>query len=483
MLRAEFDPLGSCIPLRRSNSSEEPKSPSSKSGETRGKAAGVMARLSAAISHRKLLVFFCINVANLGCHAVYSVLAAFFPQEAKAKGISDDGVGVIFASFAGVIFVCSPCAGRLMTKHGKVLVYLWGLLCVSASTICFAGASIVPSGWAFYNFCLIMRLLQGVGSALEETAAYAIIADVEPDRVSLFLGICEISTGVGYMIGPPLGGLLFSIGGFSLPFLVLGLMLLPTAALMYTYLPLDRIGTKDNESTVVKDVPLRALLRNPQIVVIGVTAMLANSDYAFLEPTLGDHSRESGLAETPDYIGVLFSVASISYTVSCPIIGILAQRERFGPRPMIVAGLLLQVLGFLLIGPTPLLRLKSLHTGQLMVSLIFFGVGESMSMTPVMDDMLHSCGDAADAAVNSLSSLMASSFSLGQMLGPLIGSGLTSRVGFPWACTVMAMMLLMHTACVMAVDVWSPRARMKGAGYTELSVMNAIVPSPESSDD
>lgn len=49
-------------------------------------------------------------------------------------------------------------------------------------------------------------------SALEETAAYAIIAEIEQDRVSLFLGICEISTGVGYMIGPPLGGLLFFIG-------------------------------------------------------------------------------------------------------------------------------------------------------------------------------------------------------------------------------------------------------------------------------
>lgn len=122
-----------------------------------------MARSSAGLSHRRLLVFFCINIANLGCHAVYSVLAAFFPQEAKAKGTSDDGVGIIFASFAAVIFLCSPFAGRLMTKHGKVMVYLWGLLCVSISTISFAAASIVPSGWPFYAFCLIMRLLQGVG--------------------------------------------------------------------------------------------------------------------------------------------------------------------------------------------------------------------------------------------------------------------------------------------------------------------------------
>ena len=36
------------------------------------------------------------------------------------------------------------------------------------------------------------------------------------------LGVCEISTGLGYMIGPPLGGFLFSAGGFSMPFIVLG---------------------------------------------------------------------------------------------------------------------------------------------------------------------------------------------------------------------------------------------------------------------
>ena len=54
-------------------------------------------------------------------------------------------------------------------------------------------------------------------------------------------------------------------------------------------------------------------------------------------------------------------------------------------------------------------------------------------------------------------------------------------MGFPWAGTLMATMLLMHTTCVLAVDVWSPRARLKGPGYTELNVLS--VPSPESAED
>ena len=36
-------------------------------------------------------------------------------------------------------------------------------------------------------------------------------------------------------------------------------------------------------------------------------------------------------------------------------------------------------------------------------------------MTPVMDDMMASCGEYAEESVNALSSLMPSAFSLGQV--------------------------------------------------------------------
>lgn len=426
----------------------------------------------------KLLVMACINLSNLVCHAVYSVLASFFPQEAKSKGMSDDTVGVIFAIFAAVIFLCSPVAGRFMSRHGKVWVYIWGLCIVSASTISFSLASLMPAGLPFATWCLCMRLLQGVGSAMEETAAYAIIAEIDSGNVSFSLGICEISTGLGYMVGPPLGGFLFSLGGFACPFFVLGTALLPAAALIYYRLPPGRYHSAADAAQMA-DVPIRALLRNPQVVVIALAAMLANSDYAFLEPTLGDHVADNGLAKSPDSIGMLFSVSSITYTLSCPIVGILASRERCGPRPIIVSGLLLQLFGFLLIGPSPLLQRGTLRMGQALVALVIFGVGESMSMTPVMDDMMHACGELADASVNSLSSLMASSFSLGQMIGPMMGSGLSSRYSFPWASTGMALVLFGLISAIVLADIWKPRSRTRGS-YLELSTK--FVPIADSAD-
>ena len=65
---------------------------------------------------------------------------------------------------------------------------------------------------------------------------------------------------------------------------------------------------------------------------------------------------------------------------------------------------------------------------------------------------------------------MAASFSLGQMVGPIVGAGLTTRIGFPWACTLMALVLLLHTTAIMAVDLWRrPRARVLWAAATPSS--------------
>ena len=432
--------------------------------------------------NNKVLVMVCTNLANLGCHSIYSVLASFFPQEARAKGMSDEGVGLVFAIFAALIFVCSPFAGRLMSKHGKVWVYIWGIAMVSVSSVLFSAASAVPYGMPFAAFCFMMRLAQGIGSAFEETAMYAIIADLDKDNVTLYLGICEISTGLGYMIGPTLGGFLYSWGGFSAPFIVLGLAVAPSALMLYHYMPPDhvRIGSKGEEDEDKADVPMRTLMRNPHVMVIAVAAMLANSDYAFLEPTLGDHAQRMGLASTPDAIGMLFSVAMTSYTLSCPLIGMLAKRERFGPRPVIVSGLALQMLGFILIGPCPLLQDEHLGMGQMILALVIFGIGESMSMTPVMDDMMRSCGSQADESVNGLSSLMASAFSFGQMIGPLVGSALTSRLGFHNAAMLMAVGLAGHIAVIAYVDMTRPRPRLRdGGSYTELTELKPVY-EPES---
>ena len=86
--------------------------------------------------------------------------------------------------------------------------------------------------------------------------------------------------------------------------------------------------------------------------------------------------------------------------------------------------------------------------------------------------MMSSCGASADTSVNALSSLMASSFSLGQMIGPLLGSAITERLGFVWACTAMALVLPVHSSVIGLTVDWVPRKRASdGQAYTELTTL------------
>ena len=128
-------------------------------------------------------------------------LPAFFPAEARARGMGDDVVGLTFAIFAAVVVVGAPLAAHLMDSVGRRTVYLVGLGTVALATAAMGPAAPLH-GAPFIALCLALRVLQGLGSALEETAAYALVVDlVGADEASFYLGVCEHSTGLGYIVG------------------------------------------------------------------------------------------------------------------------------------------------------------------------------------------------------------------------------------------------------------------------------------------
>ena len=414
----------------------------------------------------RLGVLALINVANLCCHAVYSLLPAFFPAEAAQRGMSNDFVGVIFASFAGVACVCSPIASTLMIRHGQKRIYLYGLLLVALATIAF-GMTAALDGVMFASTAVALRLLQGIGSALEETAAYAIIAGIDTERTSLYLGLCELSTGLGYAVGPILGGSLYARGGYVGPFATLGLTLLPAAALIWWALPAE--AKQDGEETTGDEEAdsSATVLRCPGVRRMLLVCALSNYDYALLEPTLGAHAMAHGLADNAEAVGVLFAISAAAYTICCPIFGWLANGSLLGPRVVVLAGLALQVAGFALIGPSPLLLGLTAALGfpaddlgrvQLLGALVCFGAGEAAAMTPVMEDMRgaferwSSSPVSEDVVINTLSGAMASAFAFGQMTGPLVGASLTARIGFDWTTTCSGIVLLGVCTLLIVID-------------------------------
>jgi len=458
------------------------------------------AREYLATEWHSFLVMACVNAANMCCHTSFSLMDSFFPQKAAEK-VSKEQVGLIFAAFPAAVIVSSPIVGRSMSKYGTITLYTAGLLSLSLATFAFAGADKLSAA-VFFPGCIVLRMLQGVGSAMEEVSAYALIASVAKSNLSLFLGITELSTGLGYMIGPPLGGMLYTMGGFRTPFLTISVALLIASvvvsaallgkrfkAVIRRILSRARLLDEDAAAEAIDPaddgadgegeggeeeapVPVKELLAQKQVALMAACCVIANSDFAFLEPTLGVHALEAGLAEDEAGVGLLFATCSLAYTLSCPLAGVIANTKRLGARKTILLGLGTQAVGFFLLGGNAASLLGApirLQWLMFRLGLLCLGMGEAFAMTPVMQDMLTGLGLDPDAAgdgpvVHALGGLLACSFALGQVVGPILGTALTNRMAFTSAATVAGFLQTGMLAVAISLSL-SPNTVSRPGGY------------------
>jgi MFS transporter, DHA1 family, tetracycline resistance protein len=134
----------------------------------------------------------------------------------KLSGLTVSGasiwVGWLLAAFALMQFACAPVLGGLSDRFGRRPVLLLSLSGICANYLLLAWAPSLT--WLFVG-----RMIAGATAANASTAT-AYIADVTPPekRAGQF-GLVGAAFGVGFVIGPALGGLLGAYG-LRVPFLV-----------------------------------------------------------------------------------------------------------------------------------------------------------------------------------------------------------------------------------------------------------------------
>jgi MFS family permease len=104
-------------------------------------------------------------------------------------------------------------AGLLADRLGSLRVFRIGIaVFASASLLCAA----VPS----MPLLIAARVIQGFAAALIQATAPALIAGLSPARQAAGYGWLSVATGLGVVLGPPVAGLLLSIDGWRLLFLI-----------------------------------------------------------------------------------------------------------------------------------------------------------------------------------------------------------------------------------------------------------------------
>jgi DHA1 family tetracycline resistance protein-like MFS transporter len=143
------------------------------------------------------------------------------------------GAAAVFGLFATVWalmqFLCSPLLGALSDRYGRRPVILISCLGLGLDYVFMA---VAPS----LTLLFVGRVISGITAATISTA-FAYIADVTPaDGRAKAFGVVGMAFGLGFVVGPAIGGLL---GGFDprLPFWVSAAACLANAAFGWFVLP------------------------------------------------------------------------------------------------------------------------------------------------------------------------------------------------------------------------------------------------------
>ncbi|GAV01132.1 hypothetical protein RvY_11889-3 [Ramazzottius varieornatus] len=106
----------------------------------------------------------------------------------------------------------------------------------AACYLSYAVLNIAEETAAFVSCATILRFVEGFVYATLSTSSNVITCLAFPEHATIAFGILECFVGIGYTVGPIIGGALYAAGGFSAACAFIGLSLLLTGFLGYFFL-------------------------------------------------------------------------------------------------------------------------------------------------------------------------------------------------------------------------------------------------------
>ena len=391
-------------------------------------------------------------------YVIATFLSTFFPKYATDKGINSTVNGLIFASYPAGIAIASPFAAGLIGKLGTRTAIVAGLVSTSVMTFAFGLVPMISSqlGAQQAGF-IITYFLSGLLGSLAETGCIIILSNRFADRLGTVMAAVGTVCGVGCMVGPLLGGVVYAWGSqtpfniFFFPFFVFGILSGLLSVFLACVFPNANIAN-DEEAA-----PISSVMSTSMILNIGAVA-LSGTIVATLDPTLSFRLGQGSSFNLSDtMVGVWFMVSSIVYVVASIPVGWVVDKYKGESKvfkTLIAVGFFSLFLTFCFLGP-----LKLPGTGTLSVfdniywvgcGMCLKGIGSAVSVNPVYPDLVDGIPESDEMLIATILGLWNSAYAVGWAFGPLVGGALYDGLGFDGFATVAALICLVYSFIMFA---------------------------------
>ncbi len=325
---------------------------------------------------RMLTILLIVFVQMIGTAMVNPILPLYAQSEFD---MSPEVITLLLTAFFGAQFLAGPYIGRMSDRRGRLPILLISQI---GTVIAFVMIGLAQSTWLLF----FARVLDGITGG-NIVVAQAYVTDIMPEqRRTQALGYVMAAFGLGFIVGPAVGGLLASALGPQMPFLIAAAAALITVLLTWftleeTLSPADKARNRGSQDAKIS---LGAMLSNvPLLAVMGVS-FLSRFGFGLLIGTFALFA-EAVLFAGEDFaavslgVGLLLMVVGVGQFVTQVAI-LPAALRRFGDPAIVILGGIARAIGMFTLAVATEPWLGS-------VSMVAFAVGSGL-LLPALQSLV-----------------------------------------------------------------------------------------------
>jgi MFS transporter, DHA1 family, tetracycline resistance protein len=376
--------------------------------------------------NRTLLVVFVTILMDLIGFGIIIPISPFF---AESLGATPASITLLGAGYSLMQFLFAPFWGRLSDRVGRRPVILTSIAIATVGYVCFAFAE------SFY-FLFLARLLSGFGTA-NFGAAQAVIADsTPPERRARGMGLLGAAFGLGFILGPALGGVL---GQWGLRVPILAAAVLSSLNWCLAFLLLPETRPKSAVTAAPTRSPLSqvfAVGKDPNMRRLLMVFLVYSAAFSMMEQVLGLFIERVWVGAVPAHPGESAGRASLLTAWCLILVGVTATIVQGGLIGKLVARFgekRLLVTGCVIVGTSLILIPFAGMTGTFAIFLCvttLLSVGSGIS-TPTLSSLLSRATAAGEQG--HVMGVGQSLSALGRVIGPACAGSLFEwGIGLPF---------------------------------------------------